>query len=121
MTAESLLCDGGRLIVVNIFCTPSPNVVVKVRLSDFSIVSELDAAEGSLTSAGIDTSGGYIYFGGANLAGSQIVRFSLTDLSKKQVLAPAPAGAASNFVLDPSRGIGYAVSGGSDRKSTRLN
>ena len=98
---------------LNIFCTPSPNVVVKVRLSDFSIVSELDAAEDSLTSAGIDTSGGYIYFGGANLAGSQIVRFSLTDLSKKQVLAPAPAGAASNFVLDPSRGIGYAIAGGS--------
>src|SRR5437879_2566130 len=112
-TANGYAYFGDSGCSLNIFCTPSPNVVVKVRLSDFSIVSELDAAGGSLTSAGIDTSGGYIYFGGANLAGSQIVRFSLTDLSKKQVLAPAPAGAANNFVLDPSRGIGYAVAGGS--------
>ena len=84
-TASGYAYFGDSGCSLNIFCTPSPNVVVKVRLSGFSIVSELDAAEDSLTSAGIDTSGGYIYFGGANLAGSQIVRFSLTDLSKKQV------------------------------------
>src|SRR5207247_4392267 len=77
------------------------------------IPTDPDPADATLTSAAIHTSAGYIYFGGANLAGSQIVRFPLTHLSKKQVLPPAPAGAASNFVLDPSRGIGYAVSGGS--------
>src|SRR6266480_4385961 len=83
-TASGYAYFGDSGCSLNIFCTPSPNVVVKVRLSGFSIVSELDAAEDSLTSAGIDTSGGYIYFGGANLAGSQIVThrpFQETSLS----------------------------------------
>src|SRR5213594_2998002 len=104
------------------FGTSTGNIL-KMRLSDLTLNRTLTPTPSNTTiilppshsidSAVIDTASGYAYFGGANLAGSQIVRFSLTDLSKKQVLAPAPAGAASNFVLDPSRGIGYAVAGGS--------
>ena len=100
---------GAAGCLLPITCTASPNFVVKVRLSDFSIVSEVDVGVDDVGIAGIDTPGGYVYFGGANIDARQITRFSLTDLSKRQVLAPAPDGVPSNFVLDPSRGIGYGV------------
>jgi PKD domain-containing protein len=94
----------------NIYYTP-PNVVVKVRLSDFSIVAQLDPGVDCLTSAGIDPSGGFVYFGSSSVGGSRIIRISLADFSIKDVLTPASGGFVSSFVLDPTRGLGYTFGG----------
>jgi PKD domain-containing protein len=95
----------------NILLSTPPDFVTKVRLSDLSIVAQLDPQAGCLTSAAIDPSGGFVYFGSNNIAGSHITRISLADFSIKGVLAPEPEGLAGILALDPPRGIGYAFGG----------
>ncbi len=86
------------------FFTPSPAIVLKIRLSDLSNVDQLklNPGESCVSSAGIDPTDGLLYFGG-----TCVVQIRLSDFALKRVLAPAPLTGDSPMVLDPVRGVGY--------------
>jgi len=86
------------------FFTPSPAIVLKIRLSDLSNVDQLKLTPGEtcVSSAGIDPTNGLLYLGG-----TCVIQIRLSDFSLRRVLAPAPVTGDSPMVLDPARGVGY--------------
>ncbi len=93
---------------------PVPAVIVKVRLSDFTLAASLTLAplESRAFGALIDTAGGFAYFGSGTsplVATSQgfIVKIRLSDFSRVTALNLDPGQVAIANIIDPNAGMAY--------------
>ena len=94
-----------------------PGKIVKIRLSDFTHVDTLVLEYGLnyLTSAVIDTFGGYVYFGTSVMVPGDIIKVRLSDFAYiGHVSGSIQDWELSDFasaIIDPYRGFAYFCSG----------
>lgn len=92
----------------------SPGKVIKLRLSDLTVESELmlDPGEEYLDTGIIDTINGFAYFGAYNFSGSKVVKVRLSNFTRVGALRlSASPNYRTSAVIDMANGFAYFGTG----------